>query len=237
MEIFHELLESKDILFLILNLKYFADKVSNNSKLIYGKNMVGIVQRGSNIINLFLNNTNQYQASIDFTFIEGIDVNLFQIDSTDRYFVFENNLCSRGLIEKKRVRINQLIIGKGTKYSEKKNYIRFKSIEKSIELNSVIKTLDFFPHLRFIQIDMFYARSLFQSSLGWLTWLNRDLNVNMSNHSSFNLHKNRTVHVNIAYSSNQQSYDLLTVNEVFPEEDFCIYLNLPFSQMVLLSKT
>lgn len=259
----------------------------------------------------FFKDTNQYQASIDFTFIEGIDVNLFQIDSTDKYFVqiglnrikfkvFENNLCSRGLIEKKRVRINQLIIGKGIKYSEKvcplvfsnilidylsikylsntffkKNYIRFKSIEKSIELNSVIKTLEFFlaenifltseilnpvlfkftesiylfgkikltqknlfsffPHLRFIQIDMFYARSLFQSGLGWLTWLNRDLNVNMSNHSSFNLHKNRTVHVNIAYSSNQQSYDLLTVNEVFPEEDFCIYLNLPFSQMVLLS--
>lgn len=92
-----------------------------------------------------------------------------------------------------------------------------------------------FPNLRFIQIDIFFARALIHNGIEWLNWFNIDLNVNMSNKTCLQVNKNRTIHINIAYSSNQQSYKHLTVNDVFPEEDFCVYTNFPFSRMVLLT--
>ena len=96
---------------------------------------------------------------------------------------------------------------------------------------------DFFLNFKNVQNIQFRThefRSLIhQKGICWIKSINRDFNVNLSDElEMYEFFKNKYP-VSILLVSYYTSYDK-TMYEVFPEEDFCIYRDFPFNQMVIL---
>ena len=83
-----------------------------------------------------------------------------------------------------------------------------------------------------IEFETPQFRSLIhQHGIEWIKKINRDLNVDLSNLSQvFECYINKCA-VIITFSCSTYIMDL-PMYEVFPDEDFCIYTNYPFNQMV-----
>lgn len=101
--------------------------------------------------------------------------------------------------------------------------------ESFISFNSeVFKRLN---KLRFIEINPKVFRMINRKQgIEWIRQMNRDLNVSLRNISS----ADNLVPVEICFmAENQPEY---LISRLFPDEDFCIYVNYPFNQFVIAYK-
>ncbi|CAF0896653.1 unnamed protein product [Brachionus calyciflorus] len=90
-------------------------------------------------------------------------------------------------------------------------------------------------NLRFLYLDMYFVKGLFHKGLDWLNKINNDLRIDPLNSTDINLNKDRIFHIKIAYDTEQSDSRLLNANDIFPEEDFCLYEKFPFNQMIFLT--
>ena len=85
---------------------------------------------------------------------------------------------------------------------------------------------DIFEHLKNllrIEIDEESFRKInHKQGINWIRQWNHDVNVNLSN-----IHENCSSHKEIIALSSK-------IPKIFPEEDFCIYVDFPFNQLVIL---
>jgi len=92
--------------------------------------------------------------------------------------------------------------------------------------NDLIKSL---KNLKKIEFLVPYARKVFhKNGIDWIKEKNKDLNVNMSNFTE--VEKNIKKAFLISISFYDFNYERISI--VFPDEDFCIYKDFPFNQLV-----
>lgn len=90
--------------------------------------------------------------------------------------------------------------------------------------------LGFFPHLEEILIDS--PRPVFhRQGLAWLTYLNRHVKVNLSDRIELTNEIVRRVDISVEVDA----YERL-IKHTFPDEDFCLYTDFPYEQLVLMGK-
>ena len=94
-----------------------------------------------------------------------------------------------------------------------------------------------FVNLNAIELDILTARKLFHSGIDWVFDLNEDVNVDINNNSSFN-DSYWCIILNINSISNDKrtiSNLDFTINDYFPNEDFCLYAQFPFQRLILVN--
>ena len=90
-----------------------------------------------------------------------------------------------------------------------------------------------FRYLRKIYMDLEYFENLIHKGAKWISSINHDLHVNISNRTQLELYINRTVRIHVQNMfSNIKTNQLLTI--LVRDEDFCLFKDFPFNQMVLL---
>ena len=102
------------------------------------------------------------------------------------------------------------------------------------EINSIQEGIfKSIKNLRRIDIDIDYFDNLIHKGTKWISSINHDLHVNRSNQTQLELYKNKATVIAVEYMVSN-----LKVNEVptilVRDEDFCLFKDFPFDQMVLL---
>lgn len=103
------------------------------------------------------------------------------------------------------------------------------SIYAYSHINSIYK--DLFLYIRnvdYLQIEAQYARRMMHNGVEWMNNINNDIKVNLSNLDEVVSHFEERKYVKIRFFRDQ------TVYEVFPDEDFCLYKDFPFDQLVMI---
>lgn len=101
-----------------------------------------------------------------------------------------------------------------------------------------IVSLDLFDELKLLKMINFestYFRKLMHTNgIDWIKRINRDLNVSLNiNSSQLNVDfSNRSKLILASCSAQVQNNE--PVNRLFPDEDFCLYKDFPFSQLIIL---
>ena len=113
----------------------------------------------------------------------------------------------------------------------------FKNIDTLLisgEINSIEEGIfKPFTYLRRIGLDIEYFDSLIHKGTKWISSINYDLRVNLSNQSQLELNLNRTVKIYVQSSHpNMESKEFLTI--LVRDEDLCLFKDYPFDQMVIL---
>jgi hypothetical protein len=81
-----------------------------------------------------------------------------------------------------------------------------------------------------IQINSFIFRKInHKQGIEWIKQLNHGINVNLSHFIPENIS-----HKEIKLLGSHESQYKIPVNRIFPDEDFCIYVDYPFKQLVIL---
>ncbi|CAF0974030.1 unnamed protein product [Brachionus calyciflorus] len=91
------------------------------------------------------------------------------------------------------------------------------------------------PNLRIIVFDIYFVRNLLHKSLDWVKAINNDLNINVNNRTEVVANIRRAVHINIFHSESPYADIKFTANDILPDEDFCLYTQFPFKQLILLT--
>ena len=81
-----------------------------------------------------------------------------------------------------------------------------------------------------VKIDqMIFKKIIHKQGITWIRQINHDVNLNSSNiPEDFRSHKEIGI--------NELLTDRKLIAKIFPEEDFCIYVDFPFNQMVIVYK-
>lgn len=94
-----------------------------------------------------------------------------------------------------------------------------------------------FKSLTSIFFQAHYIRRLFHRGIDWIQDLNCDLSVDLTTaNKSLNL-SDKYITLNLVINMKSKNYNpvlLVTSSELFPNEDFCLYENFPFRQLVIL---
>ena len=111
----------------------------------------------------------------------------------------------------------------------------FKNI-KSLILDGVIDSIEkdifrSFKQLTTIRFEIVFFAKLYRKGIEWVSALNFDLNVNLSNKSDLDLKVNRMKTLQLVDSSFLQPLD----NGIFQNEDFCLFKDFPFNQLVVFT--
>ena len=104
-----------------------------------------------------------------------------------------------------------------------------KSLDLSGEINSIEK--DIFRPFKQLTTIIFEARffeKLYRKGIEWISSVNFDLNVNLSNKSQLHLKVNHTKIIELTGLSNAE-----IKNMKFQNEDFCLFIDYPFNQLIV----
>ncbi|CAF0800083.1 unnamed protein product [Brachionus calyciflorus] len=98
----------------------------------------------------------------------------------------------------------------------------------------------FFPYLKLFKFDgQNFRKFMHRIGIDWIKYFNRNINLDPFNFSG--IFSNYETIVNFLISFNSQEYanyyyedfePLFNLNMTFPEQDFCIYKNFPFNQLI-----
>jgi hypothetical protein len=81
-----------------------------------------------------------------------------------------------------------------------------------------------FTKLKSLGLEVYNFNEVINSSKNWLSSLNSDLNINLSDMNDFNNHKDRLFKLHLT--------DLNKTYE-FPEKDFCLFKDFPHEKLIL----
>ena len=88
--------------------------------------------------------------------------------------------------------------------------------------------------IKTIHFESLYLRSfIHRQGIDWIMSINRDARVSLSDQQQVNEWFKNNSPVSILFTCSSISSDL-PISEVFPDEDFCIYRDFPFDQMVII---
>ena len=114
----------------------------------------------------------------------------------------------------------------------------FEKIEE-INLKSRVKSIDpeiFVPfkELFIIYLQSEYVKALMHNERGieWIKHINMGLNISITNLTEMNDHWNTTA--KFLYLDCNEPTVTSHMSDVFPDEDFCLYKDFPFNQLVIL---
>lgn len=92
-----------------------------------------------------------------------------------------------------------------------------------------------FTKLKLIRLDIYFARNLLHKGFVWIRAINDNIKVKLEDRDQVLKFVNKAIVIDINHPESVMKDFLQTANEVFPDEDFCLYVNFPFDQLVRLS--
>lgn len=107
-------------------------------------------------------------------------------------------------------------------------YIIFYGQLSSIEID-LFKPFEYFRSVRF---DSSIKRVIHKQGITWISYINSNLSVNLTNATEVNINFEHYKQITIGLWN--YYYSEKTIKELFPDEDFCLYKNFPFDQLVVL---
>ena len=111
-------------------------------------------------------------------------------------------------------------------------FSRIKYLALFGEINSIEKDIfKPFKCLKTIYLETIFFRKLSKKGTEWISSINSDLHVNLSNRSELDLYVNQTkiIFLDLFTISNTEKDKI----KIFQDEDFCLFRNYPFDQLVL----
>ena len=149
----------------------------------------------------------------------------------DSRYSIDSWIRSLNFINMKNIELNSVILNENLFFGidELRLYGDIISIEKGLFKS--------FKYLKSIELDILSIRKLFHHGIDWVFDLNEDVNVDIHNISSFN---DSFICVNIyinSISNDRWTTPSLDFNfiDYFPNEDFCLYAQFPFQQLILMN--
>ena len=143
----------------------------------------------------------------------------------------------------KRISLNTHIEELWTYYNEKididSNSFLNKYVFRNIkilalfgEINSIEKDIfKSFKFLKAIHLETIFFGKLCRKGTDWISSINFDLHVNLSNRSDLDMHVNQTKFIFLQfYTIFNAEKDVLNMLQ---NEDFCLFKNYPFDQLVI----
>ena len=102
------------------------------------------------------------------------------------------------------------------------------------EINSIEKGIfKSFKQLRNVYLDIIFFGKLSRKGTEWISSINFDLHVNISNKSEFDLNMNKTRMIHLSAMTITNLVKEAITGSIFQDEDFCLFQNYPFHQLVL----
>ena len=101
------------------------------------------------------------------------------------------------------------------------------------EIRSIEKDIfKSFKSLKTIYLDVIFFKQLTRKGTEWISSINFDLHVNLTNKSELDLNVNHTkmIYLNLLTIFNAKTD---TIN-IFLDEDFCLFRNYPFDQLIII---
>ena len=99
------------------------------------------------------------------------------------------------------------------------------------EINSIEKdTFKSFKQLRTIYFETTFFGKLSRKGIEWISSINFDLNVNLSNRSELDLYAKQAKFINLQINL---VYNDLSYIKIFENEDFCLFKDFPFNQLII----
>lgn len=190
---------------------------------------------------LSLNYGNNYRYKICPQIFNNINVYQFKLSYLIDSFYKRNILSFYEFNQSYNIEIKELYIEQAQNIIIDKNLVN-KQIFSSIQTISLFGSINSiqndlfksFKNLKRINIDIYSARRLLSQGIEWIKSLNSDLNIDPKNISKIKLNKQRIVSISINFNPDHLPNDNIKSNQVFPDEDFCLYLEYPFNQMIFL---
>ena len=148
-----------------------------------------------------------------------------RLNNTDKFF-FNSNIEILWTYRNEKIDIDS------NSFLNKYLFHNLKGLALFGEINSIEKDIfKTFRSLINIYFDLTFFGKLSRKGTEWISSINFDLHVNLSNRSDLDLHINETklIHLVMITISNAEKE---TIN-IFPNEDFCLFRNYPFDQLVL----
>ena len=121
------------------------------------------------------------------------------------------------------------------------SYLLNENVFKSIitlsidgEINSIQEGIfKPFTYLRTIYLELNYFENLIHKGTKWISSINHGFHINLSNQTQLKLNINRLVKISVDdKSQNRRANEIMTI--LVHDEDFCLFKDFPFDQMVLL---
>jgi len=94
-----------------------------------------------------------------------------------------------------------------------------------------------FKKLNQLSLGPYYARKLFQRGISWIHDLNSDIKIDIKNISEVSAARIFYFEILTSFAETLGHYSDKSMQStlyVFPDEDFCIYKDFPFDQLVIL---
>ena len=107
-------------------------------------------------------------------------------------------------------------------------YVRgtIRNIEKE-----VFKSLE---NLELLSFDSnSFRKIIHKNGIEWIKSINKDIKINITNPSEI---YNKRYHIKIIEIFSLYLIERVSIEDVFPDEDFCVYHDFPFDQLILLIK-
>jgi hypothetical protein len=193
-------------------------------------------------INLFFENIEFSEKPICPLFFKNVHLAFISIKYQINTFYKRNYLKFSRINNSDINFLNTSIESLWTKFNEKididsnsflNKYI-FNSIDNLLlmgEINSIEKDIfKPFKKLKMIYLETIYFGKLSRKGIEWISSINSDLHVNLSNRSELDLYVNQTTTIILfIYSISNNEIDKI---KIFQDEDFCLFKNYPFDQLV-----
>ena len=174
-----------------------------------------------------------YHSRISFLTLKGLvnsfyKTNILTFSDTNDYSSFYSEIQSLELNNVQNIDLDLKFL----------NRLVFKKLVRIYVLGSVriidasiFRTL---TSLSYISFQTFYFRSIMhRNGIDWIKSINRDENVNISNKTEVSKKFGQIKHLSFECFFIAQDENMDTV---FPDEDFCLYIEYPFDQLVLISQ-
>lgn len=92
-----------------------------------------------------------------------------------------------------------------------------------------------FTKLKLIRLDIYFARNLLLKGFDWIRKINDNIKVKLEDRNQVLKFLNRSITIDIHHPDLATKDFLQTADKIFPDEDFCLYVNFPFDQLIRLS--
>ena len=177
---------------------------------------------------LLFNNTHSYKITFDRMIKTFYKSSFLKFSSNYKSTQLKSNVEMLRIENAEKIDIDSYLLNENV----------FKNImilSISGEINSIEEGLfKSFTNLININLDLEYFENLIHKGTKWISSINHGLHVNLSNRTQLELNLKNVVKICVTkdMSSNIEANEVLTV--LVRDEDFCLFKDFPFDQMVLL---
>ena len=175
---------------------------------------------------LLFKNAKMFQLTINFMMNYFFKRNIFSFsDDFDEHEDLNSEIFRLILLAPNNIDLDSNILNRHV-------FAKIGIIEFYGQINSIQTDLlkPFDETLYNIRLDSYIKRIIHKQGIDWISAMNSNVSVNFTNSSQVDTHFLSFKQISLILW--ETYYDKQAISEAFPDEDFCLYKNFPFNQLV-----